>query len=697
MGKRGMNKSMRSIKSFVAAAGILSVAVSGYSSTLSKPNDYQFARQYTNEMMVNSASKREEFVEKLLRAESKFLQPGIAYNPLSGLTYDGHPIDFDTGELRGFPKNWSAASKESLHIMVLSLAVSGNKGAKILISPDNVSEAQEVASKILERKITSYENFNKKYPGFGGYLPWFVVTDRGMEPTWDWEDRAPALDNGQLAWSLMMASHALRREGYTKLSSRFADYWEMMAKNCVPMFFDKGHNLIRGVAKIKNVKGSVKSENYESEEVVYHVTDPYEGELMALFMTLYGKWDKPEDIVSIWHSKNLAKAVYETQDGHKITVRKGFWYSVHEMWNFLVLPYMDDPLIKQVFMNGEKARSWYSAENNIPGLMASVNEPVSGNVSGKYLSDVGIPQLATVAVTRQDVVSPYGAFPMIMADRGIGAAWLRTMLDGPSMVGPYGTTEAASTDGRRIAPLLTWDGKVTTVLALLGESTDMMREVLKESEKYDQFLSLVSGEYAKVFGRNSLEGTNLAFRTPTAVIPKNLPDFSVSRKVTDVLRSGKFIANGELQNEFALEDNTLKVRSAKGYLWTQIQPTDMRNFKYINLDVRQTEGHEKTIFVELKNDKDQLITDRKICLKIPYTGEQFTSYTIDVGSLVTNPSANATVFVFSDPDGEMEFKRATITSAQEPNAKMLAFNSRSFTAPVTLEARSRNLDYANFK
>ena len=34
---------------------------------------------------------------------------------------------------------------------------------------------------VLSRKITSYENFDHKYPGFAGFLPWFTVTDKGME------------------------------------------------------------------------------------------------------------------------------------------------------------------------------------------------------------------------------------------------------------------------------------------------------------------------------------------------------------------------------------------------------------------------------------------------------------------------------------------------------------------------------------
>ena len=45
--------------------------------------------------------------------------------------------------------------------------------------------------------MTSYEKFNREYPGFGGFLPWFLNQNAGMRPTDDWQNRVPGLDNGQ--------------------------------------------------------------------------------------------------------------------------------------------------------------------------------------------------------------------------------------------------------------------------------------------------------------------------------------------------------------------------------------------------------------------------------------------------------------------------------------------------------------------
>ena len=45
----------------------------------------------------------------------------------SGLTYDGHGVNATTGGLAEPVHLFSAASKESIHISILALAVSGNE------------------------------------------------------------------------------------------------------------------------------------------------------------------------------------------------------------------------------------------------------------------------------------------------------------------------------------------------------------------------------------------------------------------------------------------------------------------------------------------------------------------------------------------------------------------------------------------
>lgn len=44
-----------------------------------------------------------------------------------------------------------------------------------------------------------------------------------------------------------------------------------------------------------------------------------------------------------------------------------FRYSSHEQWKFLMMPYQSIDIANRVLLNMEKARTWNSALNYIPG------------------------------------------------------------------------------------------------------------------------------------------------------------------------------------------------------------------------------------------------------------------------------------------------------------------------------------------
>ena len=46
------------------------------------------------------------------------------------------------------------------------------------------------------------------------------------------------------------------------------------------------------------------------------------------------------------------------------------------------------------------------------------------------------------------------------------------------MQGPYGSTEAINVKGTEISPLVTWDSKITTVLAMLGGVSNLVEDGL---------------------------------------------------------------------------------------------------------------------------------------------------------------------------------------------------------------------------
>ncbi len=84
------------------------------------------------------------------------------------------------------------------------------------------------------------------------------------------------------------------------------------------------------------------------------------------------------------------------------------------------------------------------------------------------------------------MVTPYGAFPVILANESIGLAWYHNMLKGAKMqgqcddiltssrhifwhsIGPLGSTEGINNIGTEIAPVTTWDTKITTVATLVS-------------------------------------------------------------------------------------------------------------------------------------------------------------------------------------------------------------------------------------
>ena len=80
--------------------------------------------------------------------------------------------------------------------MVYAHAIGGNQLAARFVYPQNPGGAQQWAISMLSAKLDAYLAFNKTFPGYGGFIPWFYANETKMRPTADWENRVPALDNG---------------------------------------------------------------------------------------------------------------------------------------------------------------------------------------------------------------------------------------------------------------------------------------------------------------------------------------------------------------------------------------------------------------------------------------------------------------------------------------------------------------------
>jgi hypothetical protein len=156
------------------------------------PPKCRFSSSFTQAQILENP---DPFISDFLYWEGHFHQNNVSYNSFNGMSYDGTLLDEITG-LATAKHPFSAASKESLQFMVYTHALAGSPQAARFLSPQDPSQAPNIAFEILSLKLKTYLQFNDTYPGFGGFLPWYTSDTIEISPTWDWVNRVPALDNG---------------------------------------------------------------------------------------------------------------------------------------------------------------------------------------------------------------------------------------------------------------------------------------------------------------------------------------------------------------------------------------------------------------------------------------------------------------------------------------------------------------------
>lgn len=243
----------------------------------------------------------------------------VAFFTDLGLTKDGHYINYKTGSVDGCPQhNFSAPSKESLHLGLLARAIEGKEEAALIfvVSPfchsNNMTFSEclefaydhgtEVATAALQQKMLSLKKWNVAYPGFGGFLPWFTVADgNSVVPMSDWLNRVPSLDNGEMIWGLVACYQALSED--VALKKMVWEYIGLLAQNALTVFYD-GNGRFRTVTLIKNVSDIPSPGNYLCPVGgCGYLDDPYEGELFTVFAWLLGNWTGQEGRDQVWVSK----------------------------------------------------------------------------------------------------------------------------------------------------------------------------------------------------------------------------------------------------------------------------------------------------------------------------------------------------------------------------------------------------------
>lgn len=159
---------------------LILLAVTRVTDATEQPVPCRFASSYTTSSILRDP---DAFERDLLHWEGMFHQNNVSYNTLNGMTFDGTLLNPVTGvhNTSGL-HTFSAPSKESLHMMLLAHVIQGNPSAAQWIlaahgGGSSIEDARVIAIDILKTKWSTYSMFNTTFPGFGGFLPWYVHND----------------------------------------------------------------------------------------------------------------------------------------------------------------------------------------------------------------------------------------------------------------------------------------------------------------------------------------------------------------------------------------------------------------------------------------------------------------------------------------------------------------------------------------
>ena len=111
----------------------------------------RFALNYTGASIFKDKHVRSSFFLDWITGEIPFMKNG-GFDSITGLTLDGQRLEVTTGLPYGPPHNFTAPSKESVHVGVLALVLDDNAIAGLLYT-------KEEALQLLALKIKSYNQF----------------------------------------------------------------------------------------------------------------------------------------------------------------------------------------------------------------------------------------------------------------------------------------------------------------------------------------------------------------------------------------------------------------------------------------------------------------------------------------------------------------------------------------------------------
>lgn len=247
--------------------------------------------------LVTNPETQDNYVAAVLRWDGRFASPGAAVSS-NGITRDNIKLNDDGSQAS--VAGYSAPSKENLHISMLAtildetplawnfvidyaLQNSGLSVEEQNALPENALKemAVEEALRRLGTIIGEYEAYREDCPGCGGFINWVWVDDDGfLYQPGEKVKGVPALDNGQNAWAMIAAHQVLEEKGHTELAARYQAQIDVMKASAAKMFFNG-----KRCSSSANVKDKKKG---PGEHLVQKgmLRDPFEGELMIMFMDL---------------------------------------------------------------------------------------------------------------------------------------------------------------------------------------------------------------------------------------------------------------------------------------------------------------------------------------------------------------------------------------------------------------------------
>ena len=130
----------------------------------------RFAKEF-EEADWHNPQTRADFMANVMHVERRFFgeAAALAFDPDTGMTYDGVGLDYQTGDVQHETlRTFSAPSKEALHLSLLALALQPADDVPAeLATVLPLLYSTDEALDILEKKARTMEDFDARFPGFG--------------------------------------------------------------------------------------------------------------------------------------------------------------------------------------------------------------------------------------------------------------------------------------------------------------------------------------------------------------------------------------------------------------------------------------------------------------------------------------------------------------------------------------------------